>query len=76
MSDKTTVREAIPEITGPIWSSAVHSRLTAKTFPFANFSVSVHETFRRPPFELTCAEENVASGGMPGHDADPLRVAL
>lgn len=26
--------------------------------------------------KVTCAEENVASGGMPGHDADPLRVAL
>lgn len=26
--------------------------------------------------KVTCAEENVASGGMPGHDADPLGVAL
>lgn len=31
---------------------------------------------RRPQLKVTCTEENVASGGMPGHDDDPLRVAL
>lgn len=31
--------------------------------------------FRLQP-EVTCAEEDVASGGVPGHDAHPLGVAL
>jgi len=35
-----------------------------------------HGVNHGPPSKVTCAEENVASGGMPRHDADPLGVAL